>query len=194
VPTAIKSRSATIGDAGTGSERSAASARIRSIRSHLSILGEHARLGSLAADLLEKQLMLFCSVEKPESRSDMAIAAAREADPGPTLTKALLRAAALLDLQQGTMADLLGVSRATASRLFGGSYQLLPARKKEWELAVLFVRLFRSLDAIVGHGDLARAWLRGSNAALGAAPIALIGSAEGLVRVVHYLDTVRGRV
>ena len=124
----------------------------------------------------------------------MALAAARDADPGATLTKAVLRAAGLLDLQQGTVADLLGVSRATASRLFGGTYELGPARKKEWELAILFVRLFRSLDAIVGHNDQARAWLRGPNVALGAAPIDLIGSAEGLVRVVHYLDSVRGRV
>jgi len=124
----------------------------------------------------------------------MALVPARDADPGATLTKAVVRAAGLLDLHQGTVADLIGVSRATASRLFGGTYALGPARKKEWELAVLFVRLFRSLDAIVGHGDLARAWLRGPNAALGAAPIDLIGSAEGLVRVVQYLDSVRGRV
>ena len=124
----------------------------------------------------------------------MATVPAREADPAATLTKALLRAAGLLELQQGTVADLLGVSRATASRLFGGSYELSPGRRKEWELAVLFVRLFRSLDAIVGHGDLARAWLQGPNASLGGAPIDLIGSAEGLVRVVHYLDGMRGRV
>ncbi len=124
----------------------------------------------------------------------MAVLPVPKPDPGATLSKAVLRAARLLDLQQGTVAELLGVSRATASRLFSGGYRLAPARKKEWELAVLFVRLFRSLDAIVGHGDLAQAWLRGPNAALGGVPIDLIASAEGLVRVVHYLDSIRGRV
>lgn len=116
------------------------------------------------------------------------------AEPERTLTKAVLRAAVLLDLPQGLMADLLGVSRATASRLFAGRYQLSPARKKEWELALLFVRMFRSLDAVVGHGPAARTWLEGRNLALGGPPLELIASAEGLVRVVHYLDTVRGRV
>jgi hypothetical protein len=116
------------------------------------------------------------------------------AAPGPTLTKAVVRAATLLGLSQGATADVLGVSRATASRLFGGGYQLSPARRKEWELGLLFVRLFRSLDAIVGHGAAARAWLDGPNLALGARPKELIVTAEGLVRVVHYLDSVRGRV
>ena len=69
-----------------------------------------------------------------------------------------------------------------------GAYQLDPAGKP-FELAVLFLRLFRSLDAIVG-GDVAvaRAWLRNMNTALGAAPITLIESVAGLVNVVAYLD------
>ena len=44
------------------------------------------------------------------------------------------------------------MSAATLSRIKSGNYQLNP-RKKEFELSVLFVRLFRSLDAIVGGGD-----------------------------------------
>ncbi len=114
--------------------------------------------------------------------------------PGPTVTKAVQRAAGLLDLTQATLADVLGLSRATVSRLFSGAYLLDPKRAKEWELALLFLRLFRSLDAVAGHGPEARAWLRGANQALGAAPLDLIRSAEGLVRVVQYLDHARGRV
>lgn len=51
------------------------------------------------------------------------------------------------------------------------------------------LRLFRSLDAIVG-GDIAvaRAWLRNPNLGLGATPIALIETVMGLVNVVAYLD------
>ncbi len=36
-------------------------------------------------------------------------------------------------------------------------YQLAPNRK-EWELALLFVRAFRSLDSIVGEDLAARPW------------------------------------
>jgi uncharacterized protein (DUF2384 family) len=111
-----------------------------------------------------------------------------------TLTKALVRAAGLLHVRQAAIARILGVSGATASRLFAGQYQLSQDRVKEWEFAVLFVRLYRSLDAILGHGDKAHAWLSGDNLGLAARPLDLIESAEGLVRVLHYLDAHRGRV
>ena len=56
------------------------------------------------------------------------------------------------------------------------------------------MRLFRSLDALWGHEATARPWLTGYKTALGAAPLDLIKSAAGLVRVVDYLDYARGRV
>jgi transcriptional regulator with XRE-family HTH domain len=113
---------------------------------------------------------------------------------GATLTKAVLRAAGFLGINQATLADVLGVSGATASRLASGGYTLQPGRKREWEFALLFVRLYRSLDAIVGSDRDAQTWLRGPNAALGAEPLGLMRSAEGLVRVLHYLDASRSRV
>ncbi len=115
-------------------------------------------------------------------------------EPSVTLTKAVLRAAEFLGLSQAVLADVLGVSGATASRLAGGRYALQPERRREWEFALLFVRLFRSLDAIVGNDRNARLWLRHDNLALGAKPLDLIRSAEGLVRVLHYLDASRSRV
>lgn len=110
------------------------------------------------------------------------------------LSKAVVRAADLLGLNQVSLAEILGVSEATASRLRSGAYKIQPARKREWEFAQLFVRLFRSLDAILGHGEEAHTWLRGRNLALDARPIELIRSAEGLIRVLHYLDAARGRI
>jgi len=114
--------------------------------------------------------------------------------PAATLTKAVVRAADALGLSQAMLAEILGVSPATASRLKAGSYLLQPARKREWEFALLFVRLFRSLDAIVGNDRDARTWLRGENRALGGRPVDLMRGAEGLVSVLHYLDASRGRV
>ena len=113
---------------------------------------------------------------------------------GATLSKAVARTLNLLQLKQSTLARILGVSAATVSRLCAGTYTLNPSRAKEWEFALLFVRLFRSLDAILGHGDNAQKWLTGHNNALNARPIDLIESTEGLVRVVHYLDAHRGRI
>jgi transcriptional regulator with XRE-family HTH domain len=111
-----------------------------------------------------------------------------------TLTKAVLRAMELLRISQQSLASILGLSASTVSRMVSGQYQLIPGRSKEWEFAILFVRMFRSLDAIFGHHDTALQWLRGDNLALHGRPLDLIQSAEGLVRVLHYLDAHRGRI
>jgi hypothetical protein len=110
-----------------------------------------------------------------------------------TLSKAVVRAADILGLSQAALSEVLGVSGATVSRLAGGSYLLQPARKREWEFALLFVRLYRSLGALVGNDADARVWLRNENLALAARPLDLIRSAEGLVRVLQYLDASRSR-
>jgi Antitoxin Xre/MbcA/ParS C-terminal toxin-binding domain/Antitoxin Xre-like helix-turn-helix domain len=120
--------------------------------------------------------------------------AARAATAPAVVTKAAVRAADRLALSNRLLAEVLGVSEATVSRMGAGTYQLAPA-SKPFELAVLFVRLFRSLDAIVG-GDaaVARAWLCSDNPVLGATPLSLIASVSGLVNVVAYLDTRRAVV
>ena len=110
------------------------------------------------------------------------------------LSKAVVRAAQLLGFTQRDVAAALGLSEATTSRLFAGRYLLSAERAHEWELARLFVRLFRSLDALWGHDDVARTWLASPNLALGTRPRDLLTSVEGLVRVVAYLDAARGRV
>jgi uncharacterized protein (DUF2384 family) len=115
-------------------------------------------------------------------------------EAGATLSKAVVRVAERLRIRQTSLARILGVSPATASRLCAGSYLLSPGRAKEWELALLLVRMFRSLDAIMGHGESAQQWLSGNNLGLNGRPADLIETAEGLVRVLHYLDAHRGRV
>jgi uncharacterized protein (DUF2384 family) len=110
------------------------------------------------------------------------------------LTGAVMRAAALLQINQANLAQILGLSPATVSRMANGAYSL-DTQKKEWELGALFVRLFRSLDAVIGSNDgAARTWLNGENHGLGGRPIELIRSTEGLVRAVQYLDSTRGRI
>ncbi len=114
-------------------------------------------------------------------------------DSREVLTKAVVNAAKALGVSQAKVASTLGVSDPTASRMFGGKYLLDPQRK-EWELAALFVRLFRSLDSIVASDEKARAWLNSDNKALGGRPVDLLPRAEGLIRVLLYLDAARGRI
>jgi hypothetical protein len=92
------------------------------------------------------------------------------------------------------LAAVIGVSEATVSRMGAGAYTLA-AGDKPFDLALLFVRLFRALDAVVDGDDaVAQAWLRNENIALGGRPLALIQSIPGLVNAVSYLDTRRALV
>ena len=114
-------------------------------------------------------------------------------DPSSVLTKAVARAAERLDISRALLAKILGVSPPTVTRLYNGDYKL-DERRKEWEFALLFVRMFRSLDSIVGNEQTARQWLNSENRGLNGRPVDLIRQTEGLVRVVHYLDASRGLV
>ena len=113
---------------------------------------------------------------------------------GAVVTKAALRAAGLLGIPNKVLARVVGVSEASVSRMGAGTYTLAPG-DKPFELAVLFVRFYRALDALV-HGDeaVARAWIASPNAALGGQPLTLIQSVPGLVHVVSYLDARRALV
>lgn len=115
-------------------------------------------------------------------------------DAGQVVTKAVLRAADALRLNGRALAEVVGVSEATVSRMRKTQYALEPGTKP-FELAVLFVRLFRALDAIVG-GDArsASAWLVNANTALGGVPAEKIRTVAGLVDVIAYLDARRARL
>jgi hypothetical protein len=113
------------------------------------------------------------------------------ATAGPVLTRAALRAADRLGLAQKDLATLLGVSASTVSR-FG--QRPLDPRSKEGELAILFVRLYRGLDALMGGQDeAARRWMHADNHHLGAPPARLVQTVTGLVHVLEYLDAMRGK-
>ncbi len=115
----------------------------------------------------------------------------RAVDPvteGAVTTKAVVRAADRLGVSNKALARIIGVSEATVSRMGSGAHLLRPG-DKPFELSLLFVRLFRSLDAITsGDEDTAATWMRSDNAALGGMPLALVQSVPGLVHVLAYLD------
>lgn len=113
--------------------------------------------------------------------------------PDVVLGKATLNAAERLGLRGKLLADVLGLSEASISRL--RSSLSLDPRTKSGEIALLLIRAYRSLDALMGGNDeQSRAWLRADNSHIGAIPIERIRSVEGLVDVVQYLDAMRGRL
>src|SRR6185503_10015365 len=99
-----------------------------------------------------------------------AIARRRAAsDPADVLRKAVLAAAARLGLRQRQVAAVLGASEASVSRMLRG--RGIDPASKEGELALLFLRVYRSLDALVGGDDArAREWLHAANDHLGGTP------------------------
>ncbi|KCV83004.1 hypothetical protein ATO10_05322 [Actibacterium atlanticum] len=109
-------------------------------------------------------------------------------DPNAVLTKAVMRAASLMDVSQVELAAILGLSEAKISAVAKHG-AVLPDRPLNRNMAAYFVRIFRSLDAIVG-GDqaVAASWLRNHNVVLGHAPIDAMKSVAGLVHVMDYLD------
>jgi hypothetical protein len=121
---------------------------------------------------------------------------ARSARPNAeaTLAKAAVRAADRLGVSNRTLAAVLGISEPSVSRLRKGGFTLRRGTK-EFELSVLFVRLFRSLDAIVGGDeDVARAWMRNHNIELNDKPINLVQTIHGLTNVILYLDARRALI
>tara|TARA_R110001606_G_scaffold174177_1_gene320806 strand:- start:11353 stop:11730 length:378 start_codon:yes stop_codon:yes gene_type:complete len=107
------------------------------------------------------------------------------------MTMAVVRAAEKLGLSGKDLATILGISEPTVSRMRKDEYRLEEG-SKAFELGALFVRLFRSLDAITG-GDTAvsNAWLRNENPALGGRPLDQIKTITGLTHGLAYLDSRR---
>ncbi len=113
------------------------------------------------------------------------------ADPEVVLTKAAVRAAELLGLQNSDLAKVIGVSGATITR-YKQSTSTIDPESKTGELALLLVRVFRSLDPLVGSDtEKRRSWMRSQNKALNGVPLKLIRSPDGLVKTLDYLDGMR---
>ncbi|MBS0358090.1 MAG: DUF2384 domain-containing protein [Proteobacteria bacterium] len=110
------------------------------------------------------------------------------------LRKALLRAAEAYHVSRSELCAMLGMSEASASRLYAETRSIDP-NSKEGELALLFLRLYRSLSALLGgNEEQARLWLRSDHEYFQMKPIELMQHVQGLVDVVNYCDAMRGKV
>jgi hypothetical protein len=98
------------------------------------------------------------------------------------------RAAQVLGLSRDELSAVVGKHRTSIDR------SGLDPKTKEGELALLLLRVYRSLHALDG-GDqsLMRHWIAQPNHHLGEQPPRLLlARIEGLNRVANYLDALRG--
>lgn len=110
------------------------------------------------------------------------------------LNKAILNTAVYLELTQKELSQIVGSSTPQINRLFKNGVPCINQNTKEWECALLFLRLIRSLEALIGEdASQAREWLYSYNHHLAEKPIDLIKSVSGLSEVVVYLDAMRGQ-
>lgn len=106
-------------------------------------------------------------------------------DPRLVLAKALVNAGRALGLSQEQLGTIVGRDRTAFSRG-------LDPESKSGELALLLIRSYRSLAALVG-GDVAtmRHWMYTANRDTGGVPAEQVRSVQGLLRVTEYLDAMR---
>lgn len=111
-------------------------------------------------------------------------------DAAVVLSTALLNAGKDLGLSQSDLGAVIGRDRTAFSRRAG-----IDPRSKSGELALLLIRCYRSLFALVGgEPEQMRHWMRTMNLHTGGVPAEQIRSVAGLSRVVEYLDAIRGKI
>lgn len=113
---------------------------------------------------------------------------------GALMAEAVRRVADFWELSNEGLGDILGLSGSTISRLRNGAWQFQPGTKS-FELAQYLIRLFRSLDSMMGSDDAAaRSWLAAENDDLDGRPIDLVRTVRGLVMTADYVDGFRSKV
>jgi hypothetical protein len=105
------------------------------------------------------------------------------------LSMALVNAGKELGLTQQVLGEVVGKDRTALSR--GG----LDPDSKSGELALLLVRAYRALFALTGGDrEAMRHWFQTENLHTGGVPSEQVRSVQGLMRVVEYLDAIRGKL
>lgn len=111
-----------------------------------------------------------------------------ELEKKAVLSKALLNAGKALGLTQDEIGEVIGRDRSSLSRG-------LEPESKSGELAMMLIRCYRSLFAMVGgDNETMKHWMQTSNNYFNAIPAHQIKTVSGLVAVVDYLDAIRGKV
>ena len=106
------------------------------------------------------------------------------------LATAFLNAGKELGLSQAVLSEIIDRDRSSISR--GG----INPKTKSGELALMLIRIYQSLFVLMG-GDSAQMkhWMRTPNLHTGGVPTDQVRSSiQDLVKIVGYLDAMRGKV
>ncbi|MCX2794496.1 MbcA/ParS/Xre antitoxin family protein [Microbulbifer thermotolerans] len=105
------------------------------------------------------------------------------------LLEALLNTADHLGLKKKELGEIIHLDDRTLRRRSGLDPESAPG-----QLALLLVRAYRAAFVLMGGAEGARYWFSTPNRALGGVPKILACRIDGLVRIVSYLDAMRGKV
>jgi hypothetical protein len=123
------------------------------------------------------------------SQGATAVADGQSPRAADVLTRALVKAGKDIGLTQAEVAAVVGRDRTALSRA------AIEPDSKSGELALLLIRAYRALFVLVGgEPRQMKHWMHTHNHHVGGVPAELIRTVPGLVRVVEYLDAIRGRV
>lgn len=107
------------------------------------------------------------------------------------LAKSLKNIKDFWDLSGVELAEIVGVDNSVISRL--DTTQAFHPDKKQGQLALMLIRVYRSLGAFLGDRiSLQKDWLRAHHQVFNQSPLEAMKSPEGLAHVVMYLDAMRG--
>ncbi|MFV8782420.1 antitoxin Xre/MbcA/ParS toxin-binding domain-containing protein [Microbulbifer sp. SA54] len=114
-------------------------------------------------------------------------------NPTPSESQVLLEAALStanhLGLKKKELGEIIHLDDRTLRRRDG-----LSPQSAEGQLALLLVRAYRSAFVLMGGEEGAKTWFATANRALNGVPKDLACRIDGLVRIVTYLDAMRGKV
>lgn len=118
----------------------------------------------------------------------MSVAVKSVVNEQKVLAKAFANAGKALGLSQAELGQVIGKDR---SNFRNG----IDPKTKSGELALLFVRCYRSLFALVGgqKNDM-KHWMQTENLHTGGVPTEQVKTVTGLTTVVEYLDAIRAKV
>ena len=104
------------------------------------------------------------------------------------LTEDFFEASNYFGFTSADIAKLLGVSEATISRARRSESYFKTSRPHQWATALLFIRLYRAVQESHRRPRKGKLWLFYFSHQLGATPINLIFSFEGLIELVDFAE------
>lgn len=119
----------------------------------------------------------------------MNLALEQAPDPQATLTKAFVNAGRELGMTQSDLGSIIGKDQSTISR------RKVSPDSKEGEIALLFIRCYRSLFALNdGDKELMQHWWQTNNLHTRGIPAEQAQTITGLAAITEYLDAIRGKI